>query len=428
MMERFTIKSLFLIDDTLENKISYYHLMLMMAMLPFDLFFSHILFISFALHTLIYLKKEMLKTLFTLRNLLLQSIFLVTLAGCSYTSYSKQAGIDLSRQLMILLFPVFIALTNLNLNKYRDNLLHLFSWVCVGTICYLYLHAFYLIHYFRIPMNALFSGLFINHKFSAPINIHATFLSLQIAVALFYMLYRLIKQHQGVQKWISLFGAIVLFAGIVQLGSKAVIAVVLVGIIAILPYLMLPKVKRLKYIMVAGAALVVIIATVLTINSFRQRYVGGLEADLSDSSNYETVEPRIVRWKAALEVADHKLITGYGTGAEIPVLSDQYFDQKLYVSYLYHLNAHNQYLSFLLTTGIIGLIIYIITLTWGIKSAIKQRDMVFVMFMLLLITVSFSESILNAEKGIIFYSLFFSFFIFSMPDIAGKGILKINEK
>ena len=51
-------ESLFKINDSVANKISYYHLALFVASLPFNLFYSHLILISYALHTLIHLKKS----------------------------------------------------------------------------------------------------------------------------------------------------------------------------------------------------------------------------------------------------------------------------------------------------------------------------------------------------------------------------------
>jgi len=62
------MKELFLIKDTLANKISYYHLMLYLLSLPFDRFYSHLILISFAVHTIIQFNKNNKKPFFPLYN------------------------------------------------------------------------------------------------------------------------------------------------------------------------------------------------------------------------------------------------------------------------------------------------------------------------------------------------------------------------
>ncbi|MES2274835.1 MAG: O-antigen ligase family protein [Bacteroidota bacterium] len=410
------MKALFLIDDNLTNRISYYHLMLILVTLPFDQFFSHVILISFALHTLFTVDRQKIRAVFTTRNYILQAVFFLTLISLTYTAYPAIAGVDITRQLVILLFPVLFSLTSFNIVKYRHHLLLIFSMICVATIAGLYIHAFYIIRYFKLPISALFSNLFINHKFSNPINMHATFLSLQVAVAFFYLSLLLCSERSLKSRIFLIAACILLLTGIVQLGSKAVLVVILIGINIVIPYFLIPATKRFKYVLISSALSILLVASALSINSFKTRFVTGLETDLSNQIVNESVEPRIVRWQAAMHLVQKRPIAGYGAGSELKILGDEYFKEKLYISYLNNLNAHNQYITFLLTTGIIGLLVYLSTLYFGIKTAVKHRDMLFFIFILLIATVSLSESLLNAEKGVYFYSLFFSIFVFSNPE------------
>src|SRR5271167_4376328 len=95
---------LFQIKDSLANKISYYHLMLLMASLPFDRFYSHLILGSYALHTLIHLKKDDIKAVLKWRTLALQSVFFITVLATIYST-NKQQGLDeWGKQIVILLF------------------------------------------------------------------------------------------------------------------------------------------------------------------------------------------------------------------------------------------------------------------------------------------------------------------------------------
>ncbi len=89
------------------------------------------------------------------------------------------------------------------------------------------------------------------------------------------------------------------------------------------------------------------------------------------------------------------------------------FKKKYYNSFINKLNTHNQYLSFALKSGLIGLLVYLVTLVFGFKKALTNKDLLFFSFMTVVTFVSFSENYLEVEKGIIFYAFFFSFFSFS---------------
>lgn len=409
------LKTIFLPDGSLTDRISYYHLLMLLVFLPFDMFFTHVVFISFAVHTLLHVKKNRLREIFTWRNAILQAVFFIVLLSVSYTSYTTIAWTDVTRLLLILLFPLFFSLNPLNINKYRDRLLFVFSLTCALTIAYLYLHVLMLIRYFGLPFSNIFSHVFLNQNFSDPINMHATFFSLQVAVAFFYFLSRLFKADTLNSRLFYLALTLLLFAGLVQLGSKSVLIVILLALNLAVPFFIIQKSNRLKYILTAVTLSVIFMGGLLATNSLRARYVTGLKTDLSNPVLAESVEPRLTRWNASLELVAKKPFIGYGAGSEVSLLGDQFFNKKLYISYLNRFNAHNQYLTFLLITGIAGLLVYLLTLAYGFKMALRENDLLFFIFLLLITIVSLSESLLNAEKGVFFYSLFFSLFVFSIP-------------
>src|SRR6476660_1986754 len=96
--------------DTLTNRISFYHLVLLLALLPFDRFYSELVLVSFALHTLIHVKKTAWKKIRDRRLLLLQSVYLLTVFSTLYSRDQSQAFIFWGRQLAICLFPMLLLL------------------------------------------------------------------------------------------------------------------------------------------------------------------------------------------------------------------------------------------------------------------------------------------------------------------------------
>jgi O-antigen ligase len=116
------------------------------------------------------------------------------------------------------------------------------------------------------------------------------------------------------------------------------------------------------------------------------------------------------RWAVTFDLVKQSPYVGYGSGDELDLLKEKYYSEKLYGSYLNDLNAHNQYISFLLSGGVIALAIYFFTLLYGLQMAITSKNLIFIGFIILIITVSASENLLMRNKGIFFYSFFFSFF------------------
>lgn len=387
--------------------------MFLLASLPFDFFYSHLIIISFAVHTLLHVKKERLKMLLHTRTLVLQSVFFVTLLGMLYSANKNEAGVELGRQLVIVLMPVLFCLTTLNLEKYRDRLLMVFALCCTLTVAFLYLDALRVIRFYRYPLNTLWSPLFTNHNFSDPIGMHATFFALQVGLALVYLLYTLIKPGKAVYKLFYAACCMLLFAGLIQLSSKSVLAALLIAVSIAIPFFMLSGKRRVMFI---SACLVIAGTSVWAISksaTFRERYFTDLEKDLSQAQKNESTDPRLARWETAVGLIAQSPVIGHGSGSEIALLKDAYFNKKLYSAYLNGLNAHDEYLSFLLKTGIVGLLIYLATLAYGFNNSIRSKDVIFFSFMLLVATVGISENLLDVDKGTLFYGFFFSFFAYA---------------
>jgi O-antigen ligase len=235
---------------------------------------------------------------------------------------------------------------------------------------------------------------------------------MQIAVALIYVVSALMKEGKTINRIIYTIVGLILLAGIIQLSSKSVIAALFLTISVVLPIFSLQGARRIRFISVAASSAIIVFIILCNIRAFRDRYVTELKEDFSTARPNQRVESRILRWKLAVDLIKQKPIIGHSAGSEIPLLQDQYFAKKYYTSYLHRLNAHNEYMSFLIKSGIWGLAIYIIMLIYGFRLAARKKDVVFFGFMLLLAIVSLSENILDVDKGVMFYSFFFPFFVF----------------
>jgi O-antigen ligase len=210
---------------------------------------------------------------------------------------------------------------------------------------------------------------------------------------------------------------LLLICGIIQLSSKSIVLILFVVINIVLPYYLLSSKSRQRFMLTGFSVSAMVVVAVLSLSTFRERYVKLFKDDLStDKTELRNSDTRLERWRVAAERIKAKPLLGYGSGSEIGLLKDDFYNAKLYSSYLHGLNAHNEYISLLIKSGLWGLLLYLLTLIYGFKACIKKRDVVFTGFMLVIAVVSFSENILDVDKGVMFYSFFFSFFIFSEPE------------
>ena len=411
------MEKLFPSKANLADKISYYHLLFFLASLPFDRFYSHIILISFTLHTVFNFKRGKQNAISLLQFFTLTSVFIVTVISTIYSADSKEAFNEWGKQITILLFPIVFWLSGFNLAKYRNGLLYGFSFVCVAIVAFLYINALYIIYYFHFPLSEIIKAPFVNHNFSQPIDMHATFLSLQLSIALMYLFSIVVKESKIVFKLLYSACILLLFAGIVQLSSKSVLFCLLIAIDVLVPLYLIKGGQKRNFMLIAYSITLLGLVAVLKLSAFKERFITDLKSDLTEEKwSGQTSESRATRWATVTEIIGRAPVIGHGSGTEVGLLHEAFWKKKYYSSFLYNLNSHNEYLSFMVKSGIIGLLIYLATLGSGVWLAIRRRDHLFLLFMILIAIVSFSENILDVDKGIIFYAFFFSFFLFSSGD------------
>jgi O-antigen ligase len=416
------MKKLFIIQDNLENKITYVHLLGFLCTLPFNRLYSELFLISLFLHTLISLTRKKISWIRWKETLLMQSVYILTIIGTIYTMHRSIAFGLWEKQLAILLFPLIFFLNTIDLKKYTKPLLYAFALVNILVILYLYYDAFSIILYYNMEWNAILSGLFLNHKFSSPIDIHATYLSLYCALSLVTVLsFFLTNKRTNKEKLLATAALIILTLGLLQLGSRAVLVGLMAVIIFIIPYFIQNSRARKTFTLLALGTTLLIAAGIYVSDGLNYRYIKSLKNDLSiENVAYTLSDPRAERWELAWDLVQKKPLAGYGTGDEVPLLKEKYFEHRFYDSYLHELNAHNQYLSFLIKGGVIALAVFLFTLYYFFRLAIKTRNLFFASFLLLFMVVGFSENILNVNKGIFLYAFFLSFY--ACGELKRRGI------
>jgi len=413
-----TIKEIFQIKDTSANQISYYLVLVFLVSLPFDPIYSELALTGLLLHTMIHLRRAKIVNfhLFRIAGLPVLSLYILIIFASAYSSRLDVAWLEWGDQLALLLFPLIFYFTELDLYKYRRRLLNAFAFTCLITTIYLYWEAFRIILHSRLPLSSLFSPLFINHRFLAPIDLHATYFSMYVGISL--VSFAWLTWHASRRLFQFLYGIafLVLLLATLQLAARAVCFAMLVTGCAVLPYFFGTGKARWRFLAIFLLLAAFCCAVIARNDTLHNRYLVQLRKDLDPkdpgSNGYanDNVEPRVARWQCAWELIRESPFLGYGTGTEKALLKRQYYDHRLYISYRHELDAHSQYLSFWLKTGIIGLLLYLFALGLGSWLAYRSRDPFLAAFLIIIAFVSFSENILDNNKGIFFFAFFFSLF------------------
>ena len=117
-------------------------------------------------------------------------------------------------------------------------------------------------------------------------------------------------------------------------------------------------------------------------------------------------DPRLVIWKSALEIANKNLLLGVGVGDVREELSVEYMRIGEIQMAKERFNAHNQFLEVLLENGIIGLIIFISIFVCMFYIAFSNKNLLYIMFILMTLMFFMFETVLYRLAGVSFFSLF----------------------
>jgi len=338
-------------------------------------------------------------------------LFLLGLVGYFYSCNKREAGLLLERQAALFIFPLLLPLAA-EINKQRAELLvKSLMLASLVAVLFLFAHMFYLIIFkLRLPFfDAAFSSNFFNHQFSRPLFIHAGYLSLYVAFSIFYLVFKFQSLQTFRWRLATLAALAVLLSGLFFLASRNAAIATAVVLLFVLPLFALQNKLRytLVFIAVAGAAFLL----VKNVSYLRERFSVELISEikpLPDGTylNYAVDEPRVERWKGAMDLIKQSPWIGYGTGDEGLMLKTEYMKRGLFISYLEGFNAHNQYLSYLLKNGILGLLVLLFAFGYYFYLAIRTSSFIYLSFLLLIVFGFFTENILDANKGILFFSLF----------------------
>jgi O-antigen ligase len=139
-----------------------------------------------------------------------------------------------------------------------------------------------------------------------------------------------------------------------------------------------------------------------------------LDQDSSLGKRWGGKALRLAIWKCSADIIKHHWLFGVGTGDVQDSLQQSYENRKFYFASRYNrYNAHNQYIQIALATGVVGLLLLLSCIIYPIWCYKKRfRGNLYLLFILIFAFICFSESILEASKGIIWYSFFNSIFAF----------------
>ncbi len=341
------------------------------------------------------------------------------LAAALTLTYSDDPGAGfyvLEKQLPLFLLPLALSVA-----QYRTNwriMLRIFALVIssVAIICMTYgVYNYYTGNYdlsyvggyfkqFNFEIYSLFG-----ESLMRPFAINPIYMSMYVSFAVFILVVD--KGFSTVGKVLLLL-IFLLFQALIgsRIGILAFGAAFTVAIFVLF---------RNRTARLGAAGLIVLFATVITVVIFtnpvlKLRYITETSAFSipTDPNGWNSVSIRTAIWTCSIELFKHHPLLGYSVGGQEAVRDQCERGYSFYGVFGENLNCHNQYFEYLLGGGLMLLIVFIGQLLWLFTNALRNKKQLYVIFIVLFAATCIGESLMETNKGVVFFAFFNSFFLF----------------
>ncbi|MFM2156754.1 MAG: hypothetical protein RL516_1503 [Bacteroidota bacterium] len=324
--------------------------------------------------------------------------------GVLWSTNYGQAGLDLQIKMTLLLLPIILSsfqIDALFMNKVRR---YFIGGVLVSCI-YLLSIAFY--SYFKTGKAIVF----FYSELSDSI-MHPTYFSLYLNAALLFVFHEMLLSSHRRTIWMGAAFMIVFFVMIVLLSARTAEATAFISLFVMIVLYWKQKGSYRFIYPLLFVFTVTIVAQVLLLkysNRFSQVEVAVNNTAPVSSNSYNSTTGRIEIWKETISILPQFWLIGTGTGDVKDVLNTTYHDNNFSYGYEKSLNTHNQYLQSFLTLGIIGLVLLVLSITIPWFMRINYHPLLLMLLFIFALN-CITESMLEAQRGAIFFALMISIF------------------
>ena len=127
-----------------------------------------------------------------------------------------------------------------------------------------------------------------------------------------------------------------------------------------------------------------------------------------------SVPQRVELWKNSVSLIKKYPIFGVGTGDVKDVFAQELQSNNSPLAWS-NMRSHNQYFTFLIAFGVVGLLLMLFSFIYPVVSLKKAKNSLFLVFFCLVIFSMFAEDTLEPQDGVTFFAFFYSLFLFLMP-------------
>ncbi|MBK8291880.1 MAG: O-antigen ligase family protein [Flammeovirgaceae bacterium] len=340
-------------------------------------------------------------------------LYVLYIIGLFYASNFNQAFFDLEKKITFLLFPLALARSS-NLNgKYFSKILNGFLIGCLAAsiIC-----LFVAVWRYKLSLN---SDVFFYYELTDIIAMHPIYLAMYICLATFIFIsnwLKRVKHFSFLKNSLCVIGIIYMGLFLILLSARTEMLAFTVIIVTGLVIYGIKKKRILQTALIVILFLSFVFSSALIFPNVKDRLKEAInyKGEYSIDKQWGGRALRFLQWDCCLDVIKKNFLVGVGGGDTQDELQKCYIEKEYGPLLIYddlQYNAHNQYFEVMIGYGVIGLSVFLACLLLPGLIAIKANEPLFLAFVILIAIGSLTESILELNKGIVFFSFFSSFFI-----------------
>ncbi|MGD1958789.1 MAG: O-antigen ligase family protein [Fulvivirga sp.] len=125
--------------------------------------------------------------------------------------------------------------------------------------------------------------------------------------------------------------------------------------------------------------------------------------------NWNGLTLRLAIWQCGLELVAENLWLGIGIGDYKQALIDKYQEKKFKYALQQCFGIHNQYLYYLLTTGFIGIVLFLYSFYHISLKAFQNKNYLYLLLLSVFLVSFITESVLNKFIGVFPYAYLLTF-------------------
>ena len=341
-------------------------------------------------------------------------LFVPLIIGAVYTKNIDETIHQWFKYLFLLTTPLFL----LRKRSETTNLLKITTYgLVLGSLLsaiYLIGHNVYNFFLSGFSTKYLFSYYFTSDNFTAPLkDMHPIYLG---SYYLFGIVLVFKAKNINIPFFLKTLFSGILFIAVLFCNSRVIFLAAFVCLLSA-PFVLKTSLKR-KLLFVGSVFFTILIFLLFFKNTYVYNKIVKVTVwELTENIGTANIAPdtpgdsRMARWIVGWEAFKERPLLGYGTGMENETLMEKYRTNNMQVSLKKGYNAHNQYLGYLIRFGLLGGLFIFGYVLFNGYLALRQRDMVYFGYILIVGVVFLVENYIDRNMGINFVALFGTLFL-----------------